>query len=58
MSRRQPVTLGDLRIADRATPKLAAFGQKLGPRRAMDRAVDPAAAEQGRIRGVDDGVNA
>jgi hypothetical protein len=36
----------------------AAFGEKLGPRSAVDRAVDAAATEQGRIRGVDDGVNA
>ena len=58
MSRRQPVTLGDLRIAGRATPKLAAFGQKLGPGRAMDRAIDAAPAEQRGVGGVDDGVNA
>ena len=36
----------------------AAFREQLGPRRAMDRAIDAAPAEQGRIRGVDDGVNA
>jgi len=36
----------------------AAFGEKLGPRRAVDRAIDTAPAKQGRIRGVDDGVNA
>ena len=36
----------------------AAFGEQLGPRRAMDRAVDAAPAEQGRVGGVDDGVNA
>jgi hypothetical protein len=35
-----------------------AFGQKLRPRRAMDRAINAAAAEQRGIRGVDDGVNA
>ena len=36
----------------------AAFGQQLGARRAMDRAIDAAPAEQGRVGGVDDGVNA
>jgi hypothetical protein len=36
----------------------AAFGEQLGPRRAMDRAIDAAPAEQGRVGGVDDGVNA
>ena len=36
----------------------AAFGEKLGPGRAMDGAIDATAAEQGRVGGVDDGVNA
>ena len=36
----------------------AAFGQQLRPRRAMDRAIDAAPAEQGRVGRVDDGVNA
>ena len=36
----------------------AAFGEQLGPRGAMDRAIDAAAAEQRGIGGVDDGVNA
>jgi hypothetical protein len=36
----------------------AAFGQKLGPGRAVDCAIDAAAAQQGGIRSVDDGVNA
>jgi hypothetical protein len=36
----------------------AAFGYQFRPRAAMDRTIDTTAAEQGVIRGVDDGVNA
>jgi hypothetical protein len=36
----------------------AAFGKKLRSGRAMNRAVDATTAEQRRVRGVDDGVNA
>jgi hypothetical protein len=36
----------------------AALGHELGPRSAMDRAIDAAPAEQRRICRVDDGVNA
>jgi hypothetical protein len=35
-----------------------AFHHQLRTRRAMDRAIDAASAEQRAIRGVDDGVNA
>jgi hypothetical protein len=35
-----------------------AFRHQFRTGRAMDRAVDAASAEQRRIRGVDDGVNA
>ena len=38
--------------------KRAAFGDKFGPGRAMDRAIDATPTEQGGIRGVDNGVNA
>jgi hypothetical protein len=58
MSRRQPISFGDLGIAGRTPMERAAFGEKLGPGRAMDRAIDTAPAEQGRVRRVDDGVNA
>ena len=58
MPRRQPITLGDFGVAGLAAMERAAFGQQLGPGRAMDRAIDAAAAEQRGIRGVDDGVNA
>jgi len=36
----------------------AAFRQQFGTGAAMDGAIDPTPAEQRRIRGVDDGVNA
>ena len=58
MPRRQPIAAGDLGVAGLAAMERAAFGEQLGPGGAMDRAVDAAAAEQRRIRGVDDGVNA
>lgn len=58
MPRRQPISQGDFGAAGLATMERAAFGEKLRPRRAMDRAIDAAANEQGRIGSVDDGVNA
>jgi len=36
----------------------SAFGHEVRPRSTVDRAIDAAPAEQRRIRGVDDGVNA
>ena len=58
MPRRKPVSAGDLGVARRAAIERAAFGEQFGPGGAMDRAIDAAPAEQRRIRGVDDGVNA
>jgi hypothetical protein len=58
MARRQPITPGDFGVAGCAAMKRAAFRQQFLPGRAMDRAIHAAAAEQRRIRGVDDGVNA
>ena len=58
MPRRQPITPGDFGVAGLAAMQRAAFGQQLRPGRAMDRAIDATAAEQRRIGGVDDGVNA
>ncbi len=58
MPRRQPITPGDLGVAGLAAMQRAAFGEKLRAGRAMDRAIDAAATEQGRVRSVDDGVNA
>ena len=58
MPRRQPISPGDLGATGLAAMERAAFGQQLRPGRAMDRAIDPAAAQQRRVGGVDDGVNA
>jgi hypothetical protein len=58
MPRRQTVTPCDFGVAGLAAMERAAFGQKFGPGRAMDRAIDAATAEQRRVRSVDDGVNA
>jgi hypothetical protein len=58
MARRQAITPGDFGAAGLAAVEGAAFREQLWPRRAMDRAIDAAPAEQGRIGGVDDGVNA
>src|SRR3954451_3677254 len=51
------VAFGDLGIACCAATEGTAFSQQLRPGRAMNRAVDTAAAEQRFIRSVDDGVN-
>jgi hypothetical protein len=58
MPRRKPVARGDLGVAGLAACKRAAFGKQPRPGGAMDRAINPAAAEQRAIRRVDDGVNA
>jgi len=58
MPGRQPISAGDFGIAGRAAIQRATFGKQFGSGRPMDRAIDAAPAEQGRIRGVDDGVNA
>ena len=58
MPRRQKVTLRDFDVAGLAAAEGAALGKKLRPGGTMDRAVDAAPAKQGRIGGVDDGVNA
>jgi hypothetical protein len=58
MPRRKLVALGDLGIAGFAATKRAAFGKQPKSGGAMDRAIDPAAAQQRSVRGVDDGVNA
>jgi len=55
---RKPVTPGDFGVSGRTAVQSAAFGEKLGPGRAMDGAIDATAAEQGRVGGVDNGVNA
>lgn len=54
MACRQAARCGDLRMAGLATAELAAFAQQLRSRRPVDGAVDTAAAEQSRVRRVDD----
>ena len=54
----EPVAPGDFCIAGRTAIQRAALGKQFGSGRPMDRPIDAAPAEQGRIRGVDDGVNA
>jgi hypothetical protein len=58
MSRRQPIGLGDFGVTGLAATEGATLGEKLRPGRAMDCTIDAATAEQRRVRGVDDGVNA
>lgn len=53
----QVVTACEPRLSGRAAAQRAAFPQQIRPRRAMDRAVHAATAEQRRVRGVDDGVD-
>jgi hypothetical protein len=55
--RRQPIALGDLRLADAATTEQAARIEQLRARSAMDRPIHATAAEQRSIGGVDDGVH-
>src|SRR5262245_31508085 len=55
VARLEPVAAGDLRGAGVAAAERAALGQKLWPGGAMDGAVDAAAAEEGAVRGIDDG---
>jgi len=53
----EAVAPGDLRLARRAAAERAAFRQKLRPGGPVNGAVDPAAAEQRLVRGINDGVN-
>jgi len=46
-----------LRVAGLAAAEQPALSEDLGAARAVDRAVDSAAAEQGRVGGVDDRVD-
>ena len=55
--RGQAVAERDLGVAGGAAAERAAFAQQLRPGGAVDRAVDPAAAEQRVVRGVDDRVD-
>jgi hypothetical protein len=61
--RRQRVATREARLAGRAAHaggdfhQVPALGQQARAGRAMDRAVDPAAAQQSRLRSDDDGVH-
>jgi hypothetical protein len=57
MARRQVVALGDARLAGRAAADPLALLEQPRPGRAVDCAVDPAAAAQALIGGVDDRVD-
>ena len=54
----EQVAAGDFGIAGRTTIQPATLGQQFRSGRPMDCTIDAAPAEQRRIRGVDDGVNA
>jgi hypothetical protein len=58
MPRRQAIAFGDFGVAGVAAVQRVAFGEQLRPGRAVDGAIDAAAAQQRAIRGVDDRVNA
>ncbi len=53
----QPVTAGQLRVTGVAAAECSALGQEIGPRGAVDGAVDSASAEQRPVGGIDDGVD-
>ena len=55
--RRKAVAAGDLRLAGRATLQRTAFGQQFRPGGAVNRPVHAAAAEQGFVGRVDDGID-
>jgi hypothetical protein len=57
MPGRQPIAARDLGVAGGATAERAAFGEQVGARGAMNRAVDATATEQRGIGGVDDRIN-
>src|SRR6266446_5362546 len=57
VARRQPVAARDARFAGGAAAKGAALRDELRAGRAMDRAVDAASAEEGGVRGIDDGID-
>ena len=53
----QAVGSGDPGLAGGAAAEPPALGQQFQTRRPVDAAVHPAAAQQGRLGGVDDGVH-
>ncbi len=57
MLRRQPVAARDPRFTRWTSPDRAALLEQLRTRCAMNRAIDPASAEQRFVRSVDDGID-
>jgi hypothetical protein len=57
VARGQAEAGGQPRLARGAAADRAACGEEFRAGGAMDRAIDAAAAEQGAVRGVDDGVD-
>src|SRR6185437_663239 len=57
VTRRQPVAARDPRFSGGTAAERPAFGQKLRPGRAVNRAIDAAATEQRRVGRVDDRVD-
>ena len=57
VSARQAVPAGDFRLTGLASVQRPARLKKLRPRGTVDRAVHAAAAQQGRVGGVDDGIH-
>ena len=58
MPRRQSMAGRNFGVAGFAAIEGTAFGQEFGAGGAVNRAIDATAAEQARVGGVDDGVNA
>ena len=57
MPRRQPITPGDFGVAGFAAMERAALRQQLRSGRTVDRAVNPTAAKQRGVGGVDNGID-
>src|SRR5688572_27075618 len=57
MARLQPIAPCYLRLASATAAQRAAFGEQFRPGGAVDGAVHAAASEQGRVGGIDEGVN-
>ena len=53
----QLVAAGDFRLAGFGAAERSAFGQQFRSGRAMNGAVDAAAAEQAAVGGIDDGID-
>jgi hypothetical protein len=53
----KPISRRDPSLTGWATTERPAFPQQIGPGSAVDGPIDPAAAQQRLVRGIDDGVN-